>query len=267
MNKIKKLERQASKYLTKKEKQIIKNYVKGYKNIDKEIAKLYKNYADSDGKLYMEEMVKYSRLKKLDNDLAKAIVTIYSTNTKLINETLRSIMNKSYKEVVNQTKVKSILKPVTITDEVNKLVSGIDWKTRNQKHMADIIYKAQGVAKAGLENGKTYKTMAKELKEIVGKEVDKPVRMIRTEGHRIRESGKLNAAKDLQAKGVEVTKTWLSMGDEKVRSSHQAMDGQTVRVDEDFTLPSGVKTQAPGMSGIAEEDINCRCIVVYNIKE
>lgn len=265
MKKIKKLEKKYEKYLTQQEKKILNNYVKGYKDIDKEIARIYKNYADNDGKLYMESMMKYSRLDKLERDVAKIIAAIYKENNTIINNTLRNIMETSYKETTNSLNVKAIIKPVTITEEVNKLVAGIKWRGRTNKYKSDLIYDAHGRIKKGLESGKTYAQMASDVEEIVGNDVMNPMRIARTEGHRIRESGKLHAARDIEAKGYELTKTWVTMKDERVRSSHQDMDGQTVGIDEEFTLPSGAKTQAPGMAGIAEEDINCRCILTYNI--
>jgi len=56
-------------------------------------------------------------------------------------------------------------------------------------------------------------------------------------------------------------KEWLTAGDERVRDSH-LIDGQTVKAEEEFTLGSGVSTPGPGLSGVADEDINCRCLTL-----
>lgn len=53
------------------------------------------------------------------------------------------------------------------------------------------------------------------------------------------------------------------MGDERVRDSHAEMEGQKVPIDEPFILPGGAKAMYPGESGVAAEDINCRCFVEY----
>jgi uncharacterized protein with gpF-like domain len=59
--------------------------------------------------------------------------------------------------------------------------------------------------------------------------------------------------------GIEMMKTWNSVEDERVRSSHVSMNGQTVLYNKMFTLPSGAKVVAPHQTGIASEDISCRC--------
>jgi HK97 family phage portal protein len=59
-------------------------------------------------------------------------------------------------------------------------------------------------------------------------------------------------------------KEWVTAGDEFVRDSHQEVE--PVSVEDNFILGSGVETPSPGNSGIAEEDINCRCAVVGIVK-
>lgn len=49
--------------------------------------------------------------------------------------------------------------------------------------------------------------------------------------------------------------------------NHVKMEGQSVPVNEPFTLPSGATAMSPGMSGIAGEDINCRCFVSYEVRK
>ncbi len=67
------------------------------------------------------------------------------------------------------------------------------------------------------------------------------------------------------------------MKDERVRPAkqkgrnkqydHRKMDGVAVKIDEEFILPSGAKTMAPGQSGVAGEDINCRCYLSYELRK
>lgn len=62
-----------------------------------------------------------------------------------------------------------------------------------------------------------------------------------------------------QLSGLVDEKEWLSVPDDQTRETHAAMDGQKVKINDAFTSPSGATSQGPGMFGIAEEDINCRC--------
>lgn len=56
-------------------------------------------------------------------------------------------------------------------------------------------------------------------------------------------------------------KEWIATQDSRVRPHHISMDGQTVRLDAMFTSGLGNQTQHPGLFGIPEEDINCRCTI------
>ena len=62
-----------------------------------------------------------------------------------------------------------------------------------------------------------------------------------------------------QISGLVDEKEWLAVPDDQTRETHADMDGQKVAINEAFTSPSGATTQGPGMFGIPEEDINCRC--------
>ena len=57
-----------------------------------------------------------------------------------------------------------------------------------------------------------------------------------------------------------VGKRWRTQHDELVRETHAAVDGVTVGVGALFTVGAG-QGQGPGQIGIAEEDINCRCVL------
>lgn len=65
-------------------------------------------------------------------------------------------------------------------------------------------------------------------------------------------------------KGVEIKRRWLTAKDERVRKSHQFMDGQTVDLDGKFTFKSGKKIAFPSEyeRGLPSETINCRCDTV-----
>lgn len=69
-------------------------------------------------------------------------------------------------------------------------------------------------------------------------------------------------------KASAVTREWDSAGDDRVRPSHRAMDGQKVGLDEAFTTPDGEKLMHPGDTSLgvdASEIINCRCRVRTHI--
>lgn len=61
---------------------------------------------------------------------------------------------------------------------------------------------------------------------------------------------------------------WNNAGDERVRDTHDAMQGQEVGMDEPFTSPSGAKIRYPSdPEAEAKERIGCRCWVAYVIAQ
>lgn len=62
--------------------------------------------------------------------------------------------------------------------------------------------------------------------------------------------------------GVE-EKEWLSTRDDRVRESHQALDGQRVPVDDNFTSPvTGNSGPHPTELGDPQDDLACRCVAL-----
>lgn len=85
-------------------------------------------------------------------------------------------------------------------------------------------------------------------------------RIADTETHRIANTAALNTAVESGA----TLKTWVTMLDDKVRDSHDYLEGETVPIGDDFYTYDGAHAPAPGMFGIPEEDINCRCELLFS---
>ncbi|WOC33044.1 phage minor head protein [Caproicibacterium argilliputei] len=179
--------------------------------------------------------------------------------------------------------------PEVVKQAVNNPISGLTLTTRLQKHRQDVIYGIKQQIGIGLTQGDTYTTMARRVAGEVDGDYQKAVRIVRTETHRVREAGFHDAAEEVhesaQQVGYGMAKTWRTMLDERVRPqhryrrgkhwvtvirgpyNHQKMEGVTVPVDQSFDLGGGVTTKAPGQSGVAGQDINCRCFLEYNLKK
>ena len=84
----------------------------------------------------------------------------------------------------------------------------------------------------------------------------------KTEGHTAGNAIIQLIGDNFQSKGDKAWKTWMSRRDGKVRLTHARADGQTVRMNETFTV-GGVELHQPGdPSGPAAEVINCRCYIL-----
>lgn len=107
-------------------------------------------------------------------------------------------------------------------------------------------------------DGKDYKDRLTEYFES-GTEADIN-RVLETDMHRI-----YNAALFTGAKKVGATmKTWNTMLDNRVRDTHQYLEGVTIPLEAEFYSYLGNKTLYPGQWGAAEEDCGCRCWLTFS---
>lgn len=82
----------------------------------------------------------------------------------------------------------------------------------------------------------------------------------RTETAKVATAGTDEAMKQAQAMGVDIEQEWIAAIDAyKFERRHDRLSGVVVPVGGRWKLPSGVLTPGPGHSGVAGEDINCRC--------
>lgn len=85
-------------------------------------------------------------------------------------------------------------------------------------------------------------------------------RIADTEMHRIANTAALNTAKQSGA----TSKTWVTMLDDRVRETHDYLEGMTVGIDEDFYTYDGDHASAPGLFELAENNVNCRCELLFS---
>ena len=107
--------------------------------------------------------------------------------------------------------------------------------------------------------GKTWRERAEEY-FANGGSVDDIVRIAETETHRDANTAALDTAKKAGAKN----KTWVTMADERVRDTHQYLEGMTVGINEDFYTYDGDHAPAPGLFELPENSINCRCELLFS---
>lgn len=252
------LQKSYERLLKKKEKGVVQNYKESYKKLRRKLEKAYDKF-EKDGDL------KYSKkdIAKLDKDTASIMISLYKDNEKLIKSTLKEIFNKTKESSINQAIV-PIKKEFNPEKVIEKEVAGRIWTERIKHYGNNFVYDVHSIIKAGLERGDTYTTMSKDLRKKFGKNIGNTVRIARTEGARVVEDTKFRTFEEINKNSkVKVIKIWHTMQDEAVRDTHQAMEGVEVGFDEEFILPSGASAMYPKASGVASEDINCRCYCEY----
>ena len=87
------------------------------------------------------------------------------------------------------------------------------------------------------------------------------MRIAKTEQHRTIAEARAESFDDTQSEasdlGLNVEKVWIATSDGRVRPEHLAMNGAVSHKGLfDFL---GMQVEEPGMIGLAEHDIQCRC--------
>lgn len=274
------------------EKEIRKIYKELLKELNSFLGNIYATYSEDD-------MLDYSMLARAGMDarfmeeVEQKISGISPKVASEIQNTVDLTYEACYDGMVNAVtkaagdrvllqeafKTVKAVTPDVIRAAVQNPISGLTLKDTLEKHRKDIIYDIKRNIGVGLSNGDRFSTMAKRISESLDGDYTKSVRIVRTEAHRVRETGFNDAASNINEalkngkSGYVMAKTWHTMKDNRVRPSkqkrakynHIKMEGVTIPQDELFELPSGAKCKAPSQTGVAGEDINCRCYLSYDL--
>lgn len=106
--------------------------------------------------------------------------------------------------------------------------------------------------------GKTWRQRAEEYFSSGGT-VDDLIRIAETETHRDANESALLTARH----GGATLKTWVTMMDDRVRETHDYLEGETVGIDEEFYTFDGDHAYAPGLFELAENNVSCRCELIF----
>ena len=116
-----------------------------------------------------------------------------------------------------------------------------------------------------LIDGKDFKDRT--VDHILNKDLQGLQILVESEFHRVYNTAIFDGAKqyeDLWMFGI--TKTWETVRDEKVRDTHAYLDGITIDIDNEFFTYDGDHALYPGGFRKAENNVNCRCIIIISKK-
>lgn len=89
-------------------------------------------------------------------------------------------------------------------------------------------------------------------------------RLAESEFHRVYNTAVDDGARQYVEEGnFGVEKTWHTLLDDKVRETHNYLEGSTVGLEDDFYTFDGDHGRFPGDFGNAENNVNCRCYLTY----
>lgn len=283
------------------EKQIRAAYKRTLNDLKKFIGYEFAQYAE-DGKLTYDILAKKQSTARFLEEVQQNIDGLSPETQAEILQCVSDIYGLSYEGMTNaalKTAPKaaadalqglSFVQPTQVISGVNnELINKITLNDVLEKNRRNVIYDLKQAVTIGITNGETVDMMSRRVSGVLDGDYKKAVRVVRTEAHRVREMGLSDSAKSFDEElqktdtGLRMVKIWRTMKDDRVRpnrryktkkgwrtsvgsgANHQKMEGQTVLATDMFELTDGHKTVAPGQSGIAAQDINCRCFVQYKL--
>lgn len=283
------------------EREIRKMYKEMLKDLQHFIADEYVKLAE-DGQLTYEILRGKNEYARFLDEVEKHLNGISPRVSKQIKTTVQEMYKLSYDGMVDAVRksatsealrealqgVKAVT-PEVVKAAVENPIAGLTLADTLEKNRREIIYNIKKQIGIGLTVGDRMSTMARRIADSLDGDYKKAVGIARTEVHRVREAGHIDCVQEIDTTlqsgttSLRMVKTWLSMQDERVRPQHRyktkkgwrtvirgtanhiKMNGQTVLANEPFDLGGGITAMAPGQSGDASNDINCRCTVEYTL--
>jgi SPP1 gp7 family putative phage head morphogenesis protein len=252
-------------------KEILKAYSESLNSVRSKMSFIYEKYS-SDGTLSYADMTKYNRLVTLEKEIRQEVYSLSGVNKKTIETLSGDVFQESYFHTAHALEFEAqarlsygMINPKIIEASIQNPLSGLSLNERLIKNRENIIINIRQQITQGLIQGESYPKMARRIKETLEGDAAKALRIAQTESHRVQTEGRLASMEHAQSLGVKMVKVWVATLDAAVRDTHAALDGQKVAMDEEFHI-RGMSAKAPGMFGIAAEDINCRCTVRSEIE-
>lgn len=121
---------------------------------------------------------------------------------------------------------------------INKKIDGQTWQDRIEKIVNEVSF---GGDAAGIQ------------------------KIAETEYHRVYNEASIATAERIQKdSGKPVMKKWVTVKDDKVRATHEPLEGIEKPLNEKFYTIDGDEALAPGGFSKAENVVNCRCTLEYS---
>lgn len=187
---------------------------------------------------------------------------------KRIQDTMVRVYEKSRENVI---KLLDKTVPADIPQYTRKQIEILLYRNGKAGSFSKIAFKNMGsdakVTKRlrnefaqALRRGEDDQKIIARIRKVTGMEENDAMRVLRTERTHIENLAAQDTAMEhYRATGNKPRKRWICVF-RNSRDTHKAMHGQTVDIDEDFTLPSGQPISYPGDSRAgAAEVCNCQC--------
>lgn len=237
---------------------------------------------------YLLTEMKSNEPEVIDYVFVYWLLEFFETEERKLRAKVKDIMEEGQRENYNIAFDHTLgnLKELGVTKIMNPI--SLDYKLYKSKRMNRLIDKQFDKLSAQVKNQilnglNTGNVRAVEdlFEELIKKEkktystLSRLMRIARTENTQMRSQFKLDIQRELASQGIEVRRKWIHtlynptaiITDEyEPRLDHLALHGQLEDRSGYFHTPKA-SGKAPGMFGVPEEDINCRCDVEFVLKD
>lgn len=283
--KLEEMERHLRGIYSRAEKEVGKAWKSYMEKADAELERLGKAYSEAKktgdktlireaGKKLAAEKQKQTiyntRYQALTKDLAESITKVNQTAAAYINGQLPQIYSVNYNEVAryaNEALRGRVSFDLVDAGTIRRLSTVeenlLPYKYVNgKKDVRWNVAKINSEVTQGILQGESIPNISKRLSAVLDMNKTSAVRNARTTVTSAENKGRVDMMHDAAEKGVIMKKGWSAASDDRTRSSHAALDGEFVEMDDPFS--NGL--MYPGdPDGEPEEVYNCRCSLVYDV--
>lgn len=256
--------------LTDRQKYLLKIYREALGRVKAELMTISEKYGNE---MSYGQLQNLNRLKNLNQILQKETSMLAKGSIDVTNDAVMSLYETTYTATVNKIpkEVKEVLE-FGLFDKKN-IEYAVDNKFQSViiKNINNLQQTVNEEISIGLIQGKSYENISKKITERFTVGANSALKVIKTETHKVVNKAQSDVFNEVKSSanrlGFKVVKKWLSAKGARTRDEHVEMNGKIADDDGYFTLPSGVRTKGPGLSGIAADIINCRCSMITEIIE
>ena len=166
-------------------------------------------------------------------------------------ETVRGLLRNAYERAVSDVGEEFefiyLYYPEMLGIAMEKETEGLTWEQRIRSWY----------------HGKNPNTTESPSRESGEPDTEAIQRVVETDYHRMYNTGAYDTASAINESGRKIYKRWVTMGDEKVRTAHQYLEGDVVELGEEFYTWDGDSALFPGDFSNPAYNVNCRCILEY----
>ena len=221
-------------------------------------------------KAKQERTILNARYQRLTKELAESITNVNQSAAAYINGQLPQIYSVNYNEVAryaNKTLRGRVSFDLVDAGTIKRLSTVeenlLPYKVVNgRRDVRWNVAKINAEVTQGILQGESIPTISKRLSAVLDMNKTSAIRNARTTVTSAQNKGRMDMLHDAEKKGVIMKKGWSAANDDRTRSSHAALDGDFVGIDEEFA--NGL--MYPGdPDGEPEEVYGCRCALIYDV--